>query len=130
MMDFLTSTTHLHITLWVVGLILFFVAALSAKKLTPVHMTLRLFYILIIASGVGLYIEHRETFAKVHDGSGMLYDMKFMFGILLIAFMELVLVRKGKGKSTKAFWILFGISLLAVLLIGLGGGIGVNLNLY
>ena len=126
-MDFLTSSTHLHITTWVVGLVLFFIAAFSAKKLTGVHMTLRLFYILIIISGAALFMEHRETIALANDGSGMIYDMKFMFGILLIGFMEMILARKNKGKSTTIFWALFAISLIAVLYLGLSGGIGLNL---
>jgi hypothetical protein len=127
-MDFLTSSTHLHITTWVVGLVLFFIAALSAKKLTGVQMTLRVFYILIIITGAALYIEYRDMIASMNDGSGMMYDMKFMFGILLIGFMEMILARKNKGKSTMIFWVLFAISLIAVLYIGLGGGI--NLNLF
>ena len=121
-MDFLTSSTHLHITTWVVGLVLFFIAALSAKKLTGVQMALRVVYILIIITGVALFIEYRD---KVD--SGMTYDMKLTFGILLIGFMEMVLARKNKGKSTAIFWVLFAISLIAVLYIGLGGGIGLNL---
>lgn len=129
-MDFLTSTTHLHITSWVITLVLFFVCALAAKNLKPVHMTLRLFYILTIITGVSLYIGNRDVIALLHDGSGMTYDMKFMFGILLIAFMEMVLVRKSKGKATTLFWVLLAICLIAVLYIGLGGGIGVNLKLY
>lgn len=127
-MDFLTSSTHLHITTWVVGLVLFFIAAFSAKKLTGVQMTLRVFYILIIITGAALYIEYRDMIASMNDGSGMMYDMKFMFGILLIGFMEMILARKNKGKSTMIFWVLFAISLIAVLYIGLGGGI--NLNLF
>ena len=126
-MDFLTSTTHLHITTWVVGLVLFFIAAFSAKQLTGVHMTLRLFYILIIISGAALFMEHRDMIASMNDGSGMTYDMKFMFGILLIGFMEMILVRKNKGKSTTVVWALFAISLIVVLYLGLGGGIGLNL---
>ena len=126
-MDFLTSSTHLHMTTWVVGLVLFFIAAFSAKKLTGVHMALRVVYILIIISGAALFMEHRETIALANDGSGMTYDMKFMFGILLIGFMEMVLVRKSKGKSTTVVWGLFAISLIAVLYLGLGGGIGLNL---
>ncbi len=120
-MDFLTSSTHLHITTWGVGLVLFFIAALSAKKLTGVQMALRVVYILIIITGVSLFIEYRDMF-------GMTYDMKLTFGILLIGFMEMVLARKNKGKSTTIFWALFAISLIAVLYIGLGGGI--NLNLF
>ena len=90
-------------------------------------MTLRVFYILIIISGAALFMEHRETIALANDGSGMTYDMKFMFGILLIGFMEMVLVRKSKGKSTTVVWGLFAISLIAVLYLGLSGGIGLNL---
>ena len=126
-MDFLTSSAHLHITTWVVGLVLFFIAALSAKKLTGVHMALRVVYILIIISGTALFLEYRDMIASMNDGSGMTYDMKFMFGILLIGFMEMVLVRKNKGKSTAIVWALFAISLIAVLYLGLGGGIGLNL---
>ena len=126
-MDFLTSTTHLHMTTWVVGLVLFFIAAFSAKKLTGVHMTLRVVYILIIISGTALFLEYRDMIASMNDGSGMTYDMKFMFGILLIGFMEMVLVRKNKAKSTTVVWALFAISLIAVLYLGLGGGIGLNL---
>ena len=126
-MDFLTSTTHLHMTTWVVGLVLFFIAAFSAKKLTGVHMTLRVVYILIIISGTALFLEYRDMIASMNDGSGMTYDMKFMFGILLIGFMEMVLVRKNKGKSTAIVWALFAVSLIAVLYLGLGGGIGFNL---
>ena len=126
-MDFLTSSTHLHITTWVVGLVLFFIAALSAKKLTGVQMALRVVYILIIISGAALFMEHRDIIASMNDGSGMTYDMKFTFGILLIGFMEMILARKNKGKSTTIFWALFAISLIAVLYLGLGGGIGLNL---
>ena len=126
-MDFLTSSTHLHITTWVVGLVLFFIAALSAKKLTGVQMALRVVYILIIISGAALFMEHRDIIASMNDGSGMTYDMKFTFGILLIGFMEMILARKNKGKSTTIFWALFAISLIAVLYLGLSGGIGLNL---
>ena len=126
-MDFLTSTTHLHMTTWVVGLVLFFIAAFSAKKLTGVHMALRVVYILIIISGTALFLEYRDMIASMNDGSGMTYDMKFMFGILIIGFMEMVLVRKNKAKSTTVVWALFAISLIAVLYLGLGGGIGLNL---
>ena len=129
-MDFLTSTTHLHITSWVITIVLFLIAAFSAKKLTPVHMTLRLFYIFTIITGTALFIKNRDIIAAAHDGSGMSYDMKITFGILLIAFMEMVLVRKSKGKATSLFWALFVICLIAVLYLGLGGGIGVNLQLY
>ena len=118
-MSFLTETTHLHITTWVIALILFFVAVISSKKLTAVHMTLRLFYILVIVSGALLFFEYRDFIVKLH-GSGMIYDMKFLFGILLIGGMEMVLVGKNKGKKPIVGWIIFAVSLVAVLLLGTG----------
>ncbi|MEK4384877.1 YisL family protein [Solibacillus sp. FSL W7-1464] len=121
-MDFLTSTTHMHITTWVIALILFFIVALSGKKLKAVHMILRLMYILVIVTGLSLFLEWRDKISE----SGMNYDMKVLFGILVIGFMEMVLVRKSKGKSVNMFWVLFGIVLLITLYLGLSMGIGVN----
>ena len=118
-MDFLTETTHLHITMWVIALILFFVSVISSKKLTAVHMTLRLFYILVIVTGALLYFEYRDLIVEMND-SGMIYDMKFLFGILLIGGMEMVLVGKNKGKKPVVGWIIFVVSLVAVLLLGTG----------
>lgn len=121
-MDFLTSTTHMHITTWVIALVLFLVAALSGKKMKAVHMVLRLMYILVIVTGMSLFLEWRDKISE----SSMNYDMKVLFGILVIGFMEMVLVRKNKGKSVNMFWVLFGIVLLITLYLGFSMGIGVN----
>lgn len=121
-MDFLTNTTHLHITTWVVALILFAVAAFSSKQMKGVHMALRAMYIFVIISGGALFMEWRGV---VQDG-GMNYDMKVLFGILVIAFMEMVLVRKAKGKSINVFAILLAIVLLVTIYLGLSMGIGFN----
>ena len=126
-MDFLTNSTHLHITTWAIALILFFIAAFSKKKLTAVQMVLRVFYILLIITGGALFLEYRDTIAAANDGSGMTYDMKVLFGILVIGFMEMILGRKNKGKSVNIFWVLFAIVLLVTLYLGLSGGIGLNL---
>ena len=125
-MDFLTSSTHLHITTWVVALVLFFIAALSAKKLKGVQMALRIFYILIIITGGALFWEYRDYIASTNDGSGMTYDMKVLFGVLVIGFMEMILARKNKGKSTTMFWALFAVSVIVVFYLGFGGGFGIN----
>lgn len=121
-MSFLSSTTHLHITTWVVALVLFFIAAASSKKLTGVHMGLRLMYILMIVSGGALFLEWRSKL----DDAGMNYDMKVLFAILVIGFMEMILVRKNKGKSVNVFWVLFAIALAVTLYLGLSSGIGIN----
>lgn len=85
-------------------------------------MALRAMYILIIISGGALFLEWRDKITE----SGMNYDMKVLFGILVIGFMEMILVRKGKGKPVNVFWILFAIVLLVTLYLGLSMGIGVN----
>jgi len=108
-MDFLTSTTHLHITTWVIGLVLFFLAATGIVKSKGVHMALRLFYILIIISGGALFLTYR---------SGMDYDMKFLFGILLIGMMEMILAKQKKNKPTTIFWVLFAVFLFLTLFYG------------
>ena len=110
-MDFLTSSTHLHITTWVVGLILFFVAAFAAKPNKPVHMILRVMYILIIITGGALFFEYSSIDA-------MNYGIKFVLGLLVIGMMEMILVKKAKQQSTKVFWILFVVFFAAILFYG------------
>lgn len=118
-MDFLTSSTHLHITTWVVALILFFVAAFATKS-KGIHMVLRLFYILVIITGGALFIEAMDY------GQGMQYGIKFLLGIIVIGMMEMVLVRQAKNKPTTTFWIIFAISLFAVLFMGFKLPMGIN----
>ena len=118
-MDFLTSSTHLHITMWAVGLILFFIAGLAAKPNKGVHMALRLVYILIIITGAALFFEYSGI-----DAMG--YGIKFLLGILVISMMEMVLVKKTKNKPTKVFWILFFVFLLGVLFYGFKLPVGID----
>lgn len=110
-MSFLTDSTHLHITTWVVAIVLFLIAALG-KNSKVIHMVLRLFYILIIITGAALF------YTTMSYGMGMEYGIKFILGILTIGMMEMVLVRKSKDKPTTVVWILFAIFLFATLFYG------------
>ncbi|PIC72457.1 hypothetical protein CSV69_12600 [Sporosarcina sp. P26b] len=121
-MGFLTDTTHMHIFTWVVGVVLFLVAASMAngtkgKKIT--HMILRLFYVLIVITGAALFFKHMSI-------DSMLYGIKFVLGILTIGFMEMVLVRGSKGKNTGLMWILFVVALLATMFVGFKLPMGFN----
>lgn len=107
-MDFLTSSTHLHIMSWVVMLVLFFVAL--AKYSKGVHMALRVFYIFAIVSGGALFLEYR---------SGFEYDIKFTFAILTIGMMEMVLGKKQKGKPAGVFMALLVVFALVTIFYGL-----------
>ena len=117
-MDFLTSSTHLHITTWVLGIVLFLVAAFGVKA-KALHMVLRLMYILIIITGGALFFEYSSIDA-------MQYGMKFLFGLLTIAMMEMVLVKQNKGKKTSIFWILFVVFLLVTMFYGFKLPVGLN----
>ncbi|MGG3449530.1 DUF1516 family protein [Domibacillus aminovorans] len=108
-MDFLTSSTHVHITTWVVAVVLFFIALGKPSK--GLHMALRLFYVLILITGFMLFV----TFDSLNP---MLYGFKMLGGILTIGLMEMTLVRKKKGKGTGG--VLVGAVLLLLITIILG----------
>ncbi len=114
--------THAHITTWVVAIILFFVAhsLFKSGKEKPskiVHMVLRLFYILIVITGVILV-----TGVYQLDGE---YIAKIVLGIWTIGAMEMVLVRLKKGKPTRVFWIQFVIVLLLTIVLGMRLPLGI-----
>ncbi|WP_342542016.1 YisL family protein [Paenisporosarcina sp. FSL H8-0542] len=112
-MDFLANT-HLHITAWVLGIILFFVSVLlktgKGQKIT--HMVLRLVYVFIILTGVALFMVGMDS------DMGMLYGFKFLGGILVIGMMEMILVRMKKQKPTTMFWVLLFVFLFITMFLG------------
>lgn len=113
-MSIFTDTTHLHITTWVVAVVLFLIAAFmqrDSKGRKILHMVLRLFYILIIITGLTLFIEWSSS-------DPMVYGIKFLLGILTIGMMEMVLVRSKKQKPVTMFWALFALFLFATMFVG------------
>ncbi|MED1202485.1 YisL family protein [Heyndrickxia acidicola] len=109
--------TDAHITTWVITLILFIVALFlhnskNEKGFKIVHMVIRLFYILIIITGGLLFFNNQSL-------NPALYGVKMLVGLLVIAVMEMLLIRLKKGKGTGLFWVLFIILLLAVFYLGL-----------
>jgi uncharacterized membrane protein len=121
-LDFLAST-DLHITTWVIGIILFFVAVTmkngnKGQKIT--HMVLRLFYVFILLTGVALFI------AGMDFDMGMLYGFKLIGGVLIIGMMEMILVRMKKNKATTMFWVLLFIFLFITMFLGFKLPMGIN----
>ncbi|WP_034302113.1 YisL family protein [Bacillus cihuensis] len=104
----MTHLTHAHITTWVIAIILLFVALAmhnsgKTKGFKIVHMINRVFYILIILTGGALM------------GSAFgFYWLKMVLGFIVIAAMEMILVRTKKGKSTGVMWALFVIVFLII----------------
>src|SRR5690606_24579359 len=112
----MTVNTHAHITSWAVAIILFVIAATILNKAGKeksqkiVKMTLRLFYLFILATGFLLLFG-----GVVIDGE---YIGKAILGILTIGFMDMILARSSKGKSTGLFWALFVIVLVLTIALG------------
>ena len=121
-MDAFLGNTHFHIFTWVVGVILFLVAAVMAggsKGQKIVHMTARLFYVLILVSGFILFMKYSSTDAA-------LYGVKFLLGLVTIGLMEMVVVRSNKGKNVTSLWIFFFIFLFATMFLGFKLPMGIN----
>ena len=93
--------------------------AVDSKGRKITQMILRLFYVLILITGAFLFFAYSSADA-------MMYGMKFLFGLLTIGFMEMVLIRGKKGKSTGLFWLLFAIFLFVTLFLGFRLPIGIG----
>lgn len=109
----LSETTHFHIFSWVVAVVLFLIASrmkVGSRNRLILHMSARLFYVLIVISGMGLVM--------YHETGGTLVMVKALIGIVTIAFMEMVLVRSSKGRDVKNLWIAFAVFIFAT--VGLG----------
>lgn len=110
------DNTHAHIATWVIGLILFAVALFlhqsgNKKAMKIVQMILRVFYLLIIATGAIL-------FAKYSSGDPALYGVKFLGGIIVIGMMEMILARTKKGRKTGMFWGIFLVAFAVTFYLG------------
>lgn len=106
---------HSHITSWVLAIVLFFVAlglhkSGKAKGAKVVQMIARLLYLFIIGTGIWIL----SSISSIST----LYVIKSIVGIIVIAMLEMILVKTSKGKNTGIYWVLFIISFVAVLYIG------------
>lgn len=109
---------HSHVSAWAMALILFFVVYFlesgGKKKASKIlQMVLRLFYILIILTGISLlYL----------IGFPVKFIIKAFLAIWLIYSMEMIITRKAKGllmgRSQTSLWLQFVVSIVLVLLIG------------
>jgi hypothetical protein len=109
---------HAHVSSWSLGLLLFIAAVLllwagKAKGLKITHMILRLFYILILVTGVGLLFTVQFPLTHI---------LKGIFAFWLIYVMEMILVRGAKGKLTpsmkKSFTFQWIVAVVLIFLLG------------
>lgn len=109
--------THLHITAWVIALILMFVVFSFYKqgneKIAKIlQMILRLMYLIILFTGIHLFFIYTNINGEL--------IIKALAGIWTIVAMELITVKAKKDKSTKGAWIQFVIAFVIAILLGFG----------
>ncbi|CEI84028.1 UPF0344 protein YisL [Oceanobacillus oncorhynchi subsp. incaldanensis] len=112
--------THMHITSWALGLILFLVALALYKKnsnkpATIVHMILRLVYLFIIVTGGLLTWDYIQGYGMPLLGEAI---VKALAGLWIVVVMEGILVSTKKGKAVTGKWIQFFIALIIVIVLG------------
>jgi hypothetical protein len=112
------AMTYAHGDSWWVTILLFVITYFLAKAgkqkgAKVLHMILRLFYVIMIFSGVVLLFNW---------GFPLVYVLKGILAIVLIFAMEMILVRTQKGTlgdRAPMFWGIFVVSLIVVVLLGL-----------
>lgn len=113
-----------HALSWVFAFVLFFITiglhkAGKHKLVKIVQMVLRLFYMIIIITGILLLMSI--------DKISFLYILKTAVGIWVIGTLEFILTRMMKDKLTKVFWVQFIISVVIVFYLGYKLPLGMQL---
>lgn len=96
---------HLHLASIVIAVILFAVIYVSYKRDNSkdnklafiLHMVNRVFYVIILFSGLVAYIQLMDPISG--GGMHMEYGIKILLGLFTIAFLEIAVVRLKKGSS-------------------------------
>jgi hypothetical protein len=109
---------HPHAYFWIILVVLFFATyflmrANKAKGAKITHMILRLFYVIMLGSGIGLLVS--LNFASS-------YILKGILAFSLVYFMESILVKTKKdsfgNKPQVYYWIMCSVTLVLVVLMG------------
>jgi len=105
---------HTHSAAWLIMVILFILSiAFKKQKVTP--MILRLFYLIILGTGIGMLINLSFP---------LTYVLKGILAVVLIGLMEMILGRTKRGEGSKmpvpAFWVIWVVLLIVIVLTGFG----------
>jgi len=116
---------HLHITAIVVSIILYLVVyfmyrgnnTADNKVAKILHMVLRLFYLIVLFSGLMIYVGNMEGISN--SGGHMQYGIKVLLGLLSVVFMEVSIVRlKKQSTSATMLMILTLVLIIATIVMG------------
>ncbi|WP_066367828.1 YisL family protein [Neobacillus fumarioli] len=106
---------HAHVTAWTIALILFVIALFlqkggKQKGAKIVQMILRVFYLIIIATGIGLL--------SMVTNISVWYILKAVVGLWIIGLFEMILSRVINKRRTSVFWFQFVVAWVLVLYLG------------
>jgi hypothetical protein len=107
---------QIHVATWSIALLLFIVSfvllkmgQMKGQKIT--HMILRVFYILVAGTGIGLVVSYNFI------GDALI---KGILALILLVLMEMILIKGRDRERTGLFWALFIIDLIFVFYYGYG----------
>ncbi|MFE8697715.1 DUF1516 family protein [Cytobacillus sp. FJAT-53684] len=106
--------THAHLATIILTIILFCITLTLQKKgrdTTVLHMILRVFYLLLVLTGVLLFF----SVFKIT----ILYILKALLGIAMIGLFEMILVGSREGKKIIGFLFLCVLILIVTVFLGL-----------
>ncbi len=111
---------HLHITSWVLLIILFLVSYYfysakdgASKVATILHMIARLMMVFVLFTGFWLLI---RAFTG-QSGTHMLLTLKMVGGVAVVALMEITLTKRKKGQNAMAlFWSSIVVTIITIAL--------------
>ncbi|HWO78290.1 MAG TPA: DUF1516 family protein [Bacillus sp. (in: firmicutes)] len=99
---------HSHAGSWAILIVLFLISYFVRKQKISVMMQ-RLFYIIMLVTGIGMLVMRNFE---------LLFVVKGILAILLIGTMEMLTIRSRKGKTVAGIWVGFVVLLVLVVLIG------------
>lgn len=110
---------HGHVTGWVLLVILFIVAGILAKKgnekgTKVVQMIMRVLYLVVIATGVGLIFSVDDNYQSLLAP----LITKVVLAIVLMGLMEMTIPKMKRGENTTIFWVLSLIVFGVILYLG------------
>ncbi|WP_017185452.1 YisL family protein [Alkalibacillus haloalkaliphilus] len=113
----------IHIFSWSAAIILFVIAYVMIKQnkqekpIKILQMTLRLFYVLVIATGADLFFRFYFGVQSEYFAESII---KLIAGVWVIAAMEMTLAKAKKGKREFAGWLQLAFALTIALALGFG----------
>ena len=120
-----TGLLHTHLASTAIVIILYAIVMYlyrsqkgANKTSTTIHMILRVFLVIMLLSGIGIYVSAMDYISSLDNGH-MEYGIKALLGILTIGFVEMSLVSaKKQRKIVNIMMIIFIVILLATIVLG------------